>query len=101
MFELVLGMCVILLVFIAMCAVEKIPCVDKMLEKGVEIMTAGTDGQARENSQQKKEPARENNQTPIFTYGIDNQRTSTAYKHFNIRSGNLQHFCANRKEFYN
>lgn len=39
MFELVLGMCVILLVFIAMCTVEKIPGVDKMLEKGVERMT--------------------------------------------------------------
>ena len=39
MFELVLGMCVILIVFIAMCAIEKIPCVDKMLEKGVERMT--------------------------------------------------------------
>lgn len=39
MFELVLGMCCILLVFIAMCAVEKIPGVDKMLEKSVESMT--------------------------------------------------------------
>ena len=39
MFELVLGMCVILLIFIAMCTVEKIPCVDKMLEKSVERMT--------------------------------------------------------------
>ena len=39
MFELVLAMCVILLVFIAMCAVEKIPCVDRILEKGVESMT--------------------------------------------------------------
>ncbi len=39
MFELVLGMCVILLVFIAMCVIEKIPCVDKMLEKSVESMT--------------------------------------------------------------
>ncbi len=55
MFELVLGMCVILLVFIAMCAVEKIPGVDRMLEKGVEIMSAGTDGQVRESSCIKKE----------------------------------------------
>lgn len=39
MFELVLGMCCILLVFIAMCAIEKIPCVDKVLEKSVERMT--------------------------------------------------------------
>ena len=99
MFDLILGMCCILLVFIAMCAALKIPCVDKMLEKGVEIMTVCSDAQVRESSQQKKEPARENNQTPIFTYGIEYHRISTAYKHFNIRSGNLQHFCANRKEF--
>ena len=39
MFELVLAMCGILLMFIVMCIIEKIPGVDKMLEKGVEVMT--------------------------------------------------------------
>ena len=99
MFDLILGMCCILLVFIAMCAVEKIPGVDRILEKSVEVMTTASDGQVRENSQQKKEPARENNQTPIFTQGIEYHRTSIACKYSNTRSGNLQHFCANRKEF--
>ena len=39
MFELVLGMCGILFVFIAMCIIGKIPVVDKILEKSVERMT--------------------------------------------------------------
>ena len=101
MFELVLGMCVILLVFIAMCAALKIPGIDKVLEKGAEIMTVGSDERACENSQQKKEPARENNQTPIFTQGIKCYKTPIACDYYNTRSGNLQLFCANRKEFYN